>query len=209
MRFSYAPLQPYFLFDECATALWCHPFPLLGPFLPTPLLTLLTVNHEWIVYHPVSSGFGWLAVSVLGTELLVRLWSLGGRTEEENKIFGGVRLQSWGEGCVCLPSLVTSISPLDDFTAGFSWKIHYHLSPAHLLFCWVLLFEKVLDCLLRLTLSSPVWWLWFKFTLGLYTAGLSSCCFSQDGPPCARGPSLIAQVSVNLHPTPGSFLRVK
>lgn len=77
------------------------------------------------------------SVSVPGT---VDSWLssglLVGRTEKENEICWGVGLQS-KQRKMCLPTVPCGqcLGPLDDFTAGFSWKIHYHLSPAHLVFC--------------------------------------------------------------------------
>lgn len=51
---------------------------------------------------------------------------------------------------MCLPSLPRDqpLSPLAKFMAGFLWKIHHCPSPAHLVFCWVLLFGNSFACLL-------------------------------------------------------------
>lgn len=101
------------------------------------MLTLLTVPQEWLTTQLALDVA--LPVSVLGTmDSWLYAGLLVGRTEEQNKTLWG----SQPAGLVvekavfayCVPC-GQCLSPLDDFTAGFSWKIHYHLSPAHLVFC--------------------------------------------------------------------------
>lgn len=141
----FASLLPYCQ-SGCATALWCHPSPLLTPFASSPSVTSANC-YSWMVYHPVSPGFGSVC-SVLGTmgswlyfDLLV------GRTKEQTKIlWGGGCSQPaelvGGEGCVCV------LCPL--------WPVS---QPSGRLHCRLFLEDSLSpeSCTSGLLLSSAFW----------------------------------------------------
>lgn len=135
----FAPLLPYCLMYAPQP---CDAIPPYHLPLCTHLSVNSAVNHEWISYRPVRSGFGSICLSAWDCGLLAILWSLSGKNRERKWDLLGSRPAEQAE------KDVFAYCPL--------WPVSW---PSGRLYCGLFLEDSLSpeSCTSGLLLSSAFW----------------------------------------------------